>query len=67
MELKIKTVVGELTAVFESFPINCYQDIYTAWFKEKPRVVVQADSVNEAIDELHKSLEAWLRYEQECF
>lgn len=67
MELKIQTIAGELTAVIESYPINCYQDIYIGTFKEKPRVVVQADSVSEAIDELHISLKVWLRYEQECY
>jgi len=62
MELKLKTKIGELTAIFESEPINCYQDVYVAWFKEQPSIIVQANSVNEAIDELYISLDVLLEY-----
>lgn len=65
MELKIQTEIGEMTGVFESTAINCYQEVWTAWFKEKESVVVQANSVNEAIDELHRSLEVLLEFERE--
>lgn len=65
MELKIQTEIGQLTGVFESDPISCYQDIWTAWFKEKPSVIVEADSVNEAIEELLISLKVLLEYENE--
>jgi hypothetical protein len=59
MELKLQTKFGELTGVFMSEPRNCYQDIHTAWFKEQPNVIVQANSVSEAIDELYISLHVW--------
>lgn len=64
MELKLQTRLGELTGVFESIPINSYQDEYLAWFKEKPSIIVQANSVNEAIDELYISLNVLLDYEE---
>lgn len=56
LELTLETPYGKLTGVFLGMPISCYQTIYTAWIKEKPSVIVQADSVNEAIDELFISL-----------
>lgn len=65
MELKIQTEIGEMTGVFECTQINCYQDRYTAWFKEKPSVIVEADNVPEAINELHISLEVLLEFERE--
>lgn len=65
MELKLQTVYGELTGVFEATPLNCYQDVYTAWLKEKPSVIVQANSVSEAIDELHISLEVMMDFEND--
>jgi hypothetical protein len=63
MELKIQTAIGEMTGVFESHPINSYQDYYVAWFKEKPSIIVQADSINEGIDELMISLKVMLDFE----
>lgn len=63
-ELKLKTDFGEMTAVFISSAINCYQDAYTAYFKEKPSVVVQAYSVNEAVNGLYKSLDTTTKYEK---
>jgi len=65
MELKLKTEIGEMTGVFEATAINCYTDVYTAWFKEKPSIIVEANSVNEAIDELYISLKALLEFENE--
>lgn len=63
MELKLQTQIGELTAVFVCEPANCWKDSYTAWFKEKPSVVTQADSVQEAIDNLHDGLKLILEVE----
>lgn len=65
MELKIQTEIGQMTGVFESHPINCYQDYYVAWFKEKPSVIVQADTIEEAIEELNLSLHVILEFESE--
>lgn len=64
MELKIRTSIGIMTAMFEGYDINCWQTIYTAWFKEKPSCIVEASSINAAIDELHKSLEVLLEFEK---
>ena len=63
MELKLKTEIGEVTAVFVSNPINAYKNVYTAWIIEKPGVIVQSDSIGEAIDDLHKSLSLMLEVE----
>lgn len=64
IELKINTEIGILHAIFVGLPINCYQDIYTAWFKERPTIIVQADTINEAVEELLISLNLVLKYEQ---
>lgn len=56
-ELKLQTEVGEMTALFE-----LEQNTYVAWFKEMPEVIVQANSIGEAINELHISLEAINEY-----
>lgn len=64
-ELIINTEIGQLTAVFECHPLNAWTNAYTAWIKEKPSVVVQARSINEAIDELHTSLKVILEFENE--
>jgi len=45
LELTLETTIGKLTGVFLSTPINCYQNVYTAYLKEKPSVIVQADSI----------------------
>ena len=63
MELKLQTQIGELTAVFVCEAENCYQNVYTAWFKEKAGVVVQSISVQKAIDDLHSSLKLMLEVE----
>jgi hypothetical protein len=65
MELKIQTEIGELTGVFAQDPIDVLHCSYTAWFKEKPEVIVEANSINEAINELHISLKIILDYEKE--
>lgn len=54
-----------MTGVFEGTDINCWQTVYTAFFKEKPSVIVQANSVNEAIEELYRGLEVVLEFEKE--
>jgi len=64
LELTLETSSGKLTGVFLSTPINSYQNVYTAWLKEKPGVIVQADSINEAIDEIFVSLEMFLEVEK---
>lgn len=63
MTIPLSTAQGVLTAVFCVDAVNCYKDVYTAWFKEKPSVIVQACSVTEAIEELHVSLKYMLDYE----
>ena len=63
-ELTLQTEIGEMTAVFESTEIDVCNTIYTAHFKEKPSVVVQADSIDEAIEELHSLLEVVLEVEK---
>lgn len=64
MELKLKTEIGDVTAVFVSSPVNAYKNAYTAWIIEKPGVIVQSDSVGEAIDDLHISLRMMLEVEK---
>lgn len=64
MELKLKTDVGELTAVFVSDQMN-NKTVYTAWLEEYPGVVTQADSIQEAMDELPKILDMWIEVEIE--
>jgi hypothetical protein len=57
--LKLKTDIGTLTGLF-------YKGIdggYTAWFKEKPSVVIEAENLNKAIEELLISLDCLIRYE----
>ena len=61
-ELKIQTEVGEMTAIFESYPLFAYQNYYVAWFKEMPEVIVQANNINDAIDELLISLVVLVDY-----
>lgn len=65
IELKLKTEMGEVTACFVSSPISLMKNIYTGWIKEKPGVIVQADSIDEAIDELHISLKFMMEVETE--
>jgi hypothetical protein len=64
-ELKIQTIIGSLTAIFITTHINCYQYIVTAYFKEKPSVIVEANSINDAINKLHNALIIILDYEKE--
>lgn len=64
LELLLDTPVGKLTGVFMRYPINCYKDIYVAYFKEMPKIVVQSNSLHEAIDELYISLDAIERYKK---
>lgn len=65
MELKIQTEIGELTGVFAQDPIDIMHNTYTAWFKEKPGCIVEGNSVNQCIDELHLSLKVILEMEAE--
>jgi len=65
MELILETPTGKLTGVFLSTPINSYQSVYTAWLKEKPGVIVLANNINEAIDELFVSLNFMLEVEKQ--
>jgi len=64
MELRLETEIGVLTGIFDITPINCYSNVYTAWFKEKPHIIVQSDSINNAITELKTSLHVMLDYEK---
>ncbi len=61
-ELKIQTKIGEMTVIFESIPINCYENIYTAWLKEKPSVIVESNSIENAINEIYISLDLIIDY-----
>ncbi len=63
LELKIQTEIGELTGVFDVYPLNCYEDSCVAWFKEK-NILVEAKNINDAIDELLISLKVVLEYEK---
>ena len=58
---KVKTKIGELTAIF-------IQDKetggYTAYFAEKPPVIADADTIEEAIEQLKESLDLILEYEE---
>lgn len=58
MELKIQTDVGELIAVFD---INSQGVV--AWFEGPYHIIVQAEDVHQAIEELLISLDAVLNYE----
>lgn len=57
-EAKIKTVSGDLTAMFWSHTVVGDFDriIYTVQIKEMEDVIIQADSVKNAIDCLKKTI-----------
>lgn len=61
-EQEIQTDSGGMTIIYEITPING-EDIYIAWFKEKPEIIVEARSFNEAKEELLISLKVWLDHE----
>lgn len=61
MELIISTKIGKLTALFEQDTLNAQ---YTAYFKEKPGVIVQSDNVSDCIDELNEALDLYLEVEE---
>jgi len=66
MELKIQTDVGELTAVLVSdIRISNHATVWTAWLKEYPAVVTQANSIQEVLDELPKILDLLFEVEIE--
>jgi len=61
MELKFKTDVGELTAVLLSDTIDGgSKTVWTAWIKEYAGVITQADSIQEALEELPRALDLML-------
>lgn len=62
MELKFKTDVGELTAVLLSDTIDGgSKTVWTAWIKEYAGVITQADTIQEALEELPRILDLFLR------
>lgn len=63
-EIVLETSSGKMTGVFVSNPISLIKNVYTAWIKEKPGVIVQADSVDEAIDDLYVALAMMLEVEK---
>jgi predicted RNase H-like HicB family nuclease len=66
MELKLKTDIGELTAVFVSDTIdNGGKTVWTAWIKEYAGVITQADSIQEAMDKLPEILDLILEVQIE--
>ncbi len=64
MELKVETQIGELTAVFVKDPNNIG---YTAYFREKRNIIVEGDTIPEAIENLQNLLSTVLEYEKESF
>lgn len=64
MELKIQTDIGELTGIFELYPIDLDRSVYLAYFKEKSSVIVEAESIPEAINELLISLNILTEHEK---
>lgn len=63
MELKIKTDVGELTAIVLSDMLDNCKTAYTAWIKEYPGVITQADTIQEALDKLPAILDLMFEVE----
>ncbi len=63
MELKLNTIYGELTAVFESDMDEQFRTVYVAHIVEKSGIVVSAFSIEQAIKELHISLNELHAYE----
>ena len=59
--LKLETSIGILHGLFHS----CKEGGYVAWFEEKPMVIIEAESLTEACNELLISLDVILRYERE--
>jgi hypothetical protein len=63
-ELIIQTEIGLMTAIFEYTPINCFQTMITAYFKEKPEVIIESYNIHDAIDELHDKLKIFIEIEK---
>lgn len=61
MELIVSTKIGKMKAVFEQ---DILSSQYTAYFKEKPGVIVQSDNVSDCIDELNEALDLYLEVEE---
>lgn len=64
MELKLKTDVGELTAVFVS-DVAGDKIMYTGWIKEYPGVITQSDTISEGMQQMPKILDMMLEIEIE--
>ena len=64
MELKLKTDIGELTAVFVSDILD-HKTVWTAWIREYPGVITQSDNIQEALDKLPGILDLMLEVEIE--
>lgn len=62
MELKLKTDVGELTAVFVS-DMAGNKVAYTGWIKEYPGVVTQTETIGEGMKQLPKILDMMFEVE----
>lgn len=63
MELKLKTDVGDLTAVLASDSLDDGKIVWVGWLKEYPGVIVQERSIEEALDKLPKILDMMLEVE----
>lgn len=63
MEIKVKTEIGEMTAVIVSDILDNHQTAYTAWLKEYPGAVTQDETISGAINKLHTALEMLLEVE----
>ena len=61
-QIEVQTEFGQLTGLFILSPINEYENIYTAWFKEFPGVIVERDSITECIKQLKITLNVMLDY-----
>lgn len=66
MELKLKTDVGDLTAVFLKDWAGS-DLVYVGWIKEYPGVVVQTDTIEEAMKEMPGILYDIIKIEAEYF
>lgn len=58
--LRIETSIGTLHGLFHS----CIEGGYVGWFEERPNIIIQAESLTEACNELLISLDVVLRYEE---
>ena len=65
IELQLNTDVGELTAIFISDTIDNHKTVWTGWIKEYPGVITQAETIEEAMNQLPGILDMLLKVEMQ--